>query len=93
MPDRLHIACAALGRLQYPLVVEALLEVRPMDRLPQRAAATAALVSLTLSLAACGGGSSGTATPAATPPGPSTQAVNGVSMPNSVSVVTAKNAP
>jgi len=62
-----------------------------MDRLPQRAAATAALVSLTLSLAACGGGS--TATPEqAPPPGPSVQAVDGVSMPNSVSVVTAKNA-
>ena len=61
-----------------------------MDRLPQRAAATAALVSLTLSLAACGGGS--TATPADTPPPPSAQAVDGVTMPNSVSVVTAKNA-
>ena len=64
-----------------------------MDRLPQRAAATAALVSLTLSLAACGGGSpSGTVTPAETPPGPSVQAVDGVTTPNSVSVVTAKNA-
>ncbi len=64
-----------------------------MDRLPQRAAATAALVSLTLSLAACGGGSAdSTATPAVTPPGPATQSVDGVTMPNSVSVVTAKNA-
>jgi hypothetical protein len=65
-----------------------------MDRLPQRAAATAALVSLTLSLAACGGGSgsTGTGSVAATPPGPSTQAVDGVTTPNSVSVVTAKNA-
>jgi hypothetical protein len=61
-----------------------------MDRLPQRAAATAALVSLTLSLAACGGGT--TAAPEVAPPGPSVQAVDGVSMPNSVSVVTAKNA-
>jgi hypothetical protein len=64
-----------------------------MDRLPQRAAATAALVSLTLSLAACGGGSAdSTVTPAGTPPAPSVQAVDGVTTPNSVSVVTAKNA-
>jgi hypothetical protein len=65
-----------------------------MDRLPQRAAVTAALVSLTLSLAACGGGSAsaGTTPPAATPPGPAAQAVDGITTPNSVSVVTAKNA-
>ena len=67
-----------------------------MDRLSLGAARTAALVSLTLSLAACGGGSgSGDApapTPAGTPPAPSTQSVDGVTTPSSVSVVTAKNA-
>ncbi|RQP25619.1 hypothetical protein [Piscinibacter terrae] len=61
-----------------------------MDRLPLGTARAAALVSLTLSLAACGGGS--TSTPAAAPPGPTAQSVDGVTMPASVSVVTAKNA-
>jgi hypothetical protein len=62
-----------------------------MDRLTGSAALAAVLLSLTLT--ACGGGSADTAT-TTTPSGggtPST-AVQGVSTPSSVSVVTAKNA-
>lgn len=62
-----------------------------MDRLPLGTARAAVLVSLTLSLAACGGGStSAPVTPP--PPGPTVQSIDGVTMPASVSVVTAKNA-
>jgi hypothetical protein len=65
-----------------------------MDRLTEGAAVAAFLVSLTLSLAACGGGSgaSGTVPVASPPPAPSAQSVDGVTTPASVSVVTAKNA-
>jgi len=66
-----------------------------MDRLTEGAAVAAVLVSLTLSLAACGGGT-GTPTagqtPSGTPPGPTAQSIDGVTTPSSVSVVTAKNA-
>jgi len=64
-----------------------------MDRLTE-GAALAVLVSLTLSLSACGGGSS--ADPVAStpppPPPPAAQTIDGVSTPSSVAVVTAKNA-
>jgi len=64
-----------------------------MDRV-ERCGAIAALV-LTLTLAGCGGGGgSGTPTTGASSGGggATTQAVQGVATPSSVSVVTAKNA-
>lgn len=67
-----------------------------MDRLTDGAAVAAVLVSLTLSLAACGGGSSGgtseTGAVADSPAGPAAQSIDGITTPASVSVVTAKNA-
>jgi hypothetical protein len=59
-----------------------------MDRLPDGAAFAAMVLSLMLS--ACGG--DGSSADAVTPPSPSPQAVDGVTTPSSVSVVTAKNA-
>jgi len=61
-----------------------------MDRLTEGAVTAAVLVSLSLSVAACGGGS--TAEPVAAPPPPAVQSIGGVTLPQNVSVVTAKNA-
>jgi hypothetical protein len=63
-----------------------------MDHLTLRAAFAAVLASLALT--ACGGGSSSTSTVTAPPSsgGGGTQTVTGVATPNTVSVVTAKNA-
>ena len=65
-----------------------------MDRV-ERCGAIAALV-LTLALAACGGGGAGSSTTSSGSSsgsgGATTQAVQGVATPSSVSVVTAKNA-
>lgn len=59
-----------------------------MDRLPDGAAFAAMVLSLMLS--ACGG--DGSSADAAAPAPTSPQAVDGVTTPSSVSVVTAKNA-
>jgi hypothetical protein len=62
-----------------------------MDRFTSQAALAAAFVSVALT--ACGGGSSDAATAApAAAPAPSTAEVDGVATPQSLSVVTAKNA-
>jgi hypothetical protein len=61
-----------------------------MDRV-ERCGAIAALV-LTLTLAACGGGSGTTTSGSSSDGGATTQSVQGVATPSSVSVVTAKNA-
>lgn len=65
-----------------------------MDQSTRHAALAAAFVSI--ALAGCGGGNSSTSTSAAPSPsagasGPTAQAIQGVTTPNSVSVVTAKN--
>ena len=64
-----------------------------MDQLSRHAALAAAFVSF--ALAGCGGGSSSTSaapSPSGSASGPTAQAILGVTTPNSVSVVTAKNA-
>lgn len=61
-----------------------------MDRRIEGAVTAAVLVSLSLSLAACGGGSSSSEAAAAPPP--AAESIDGVTTPRTVSVVTAKNA-
>ncbi|MEP7297289.1 MAG: hypothetical protein ABI702_13965 [Burkholderiales bacterium] len=64
-----------------------------MDRLISSAALAAAFVSF--ALAGCGGGGGSTsaaASPSGGASGPTVQTIQGVTTPNSVSVVTAKNA-
>ena len=62
-----------------------------MDRLISSAALAAAFASF--ALAGCGGGStSAAASPSGSASGPTVQPIQGVTTPNSVSVVTAKNA-
>jgi hypothetical protein len=61
-----------------------------MDHLTLRAAFAAVLSSFALT--ACGGGSSSASTAPVSSGGGSTETVTGVATPNTVSVVTAKNA-
>jgi len=61
-----------------------------MDHLTLRAAFAAVLSSFALT--ACGGGSSSASTAPVSSGGGSTETVTGIATPNTVSVVTAKNA-